>query len=121
VGGKAMTDGEFDFMRSRRANLYIQYTALGAEIGELDRVIRDEESRRWVARNRVTSDSVQLSTAPGLPHWWTIDKFAAWLRAQDAPKPYAEWNERIYRTDDLLDDRMPDMPGFLKHVEEASR
>lgn len=113
------SDVDLEAMRVRRADLGARIAALLAERDTLVRAISEAESRAWVTTNAITPDRVQMSSGGDVPWFGHIRQFVEWLRGQGAPRPYAEWNGRIYLTTDLLNGRMPETPGLAEHVQET--
>ena len=82
---------------------------------EISRRKEDVLSRQFIAENGITRQQVEMSSDTG--EWfYTIDSFSKWLLV-NSDKKWAEWNGRIYYTSDILDGRMPIMPGMVKHLQ----
>lgn len=47
-------------------------------------------------------EDVQLSRGSDLPYFGHIEQFCKWLAAQPIKKNFAEWNDRIYFTTELI-------------------
>lgn len=90
---------------------------LQAEVGALQRQLRDALSREFIAANRIRRADVQMSSGPGVPYFGHIKVYIEWLRSTRCAKRYAEWNMWLYPVAELLDMRMdPDAPGLAEHV-----
>lgn len=64
---------------------------------EIDRL----ESQQWIEANGVTREQVQTPDDTG--EWFgVLDKFVDWLKKQENPKRFAEWNGRLYFTSELI-------------------
>jgi hypothetical protein len=70
-------------------------------------------SRSFIETNGIKWADVEMSDGPGKPWFGNITSFISWMKAQPTTKNWAEWNTVIYRTSDLLNGRMPDMPGRI--------
>ena len=77
-----------------------------ARIAELERSLRDTRSREWIAEHGVTRADVQPSSGEDVPYFGTVLQMGEWLRTQDNPKPWTEWNGLIYSTAELIAGRM---------------
>lgn len=81
------------------------------------RAERDEAmSREFIAVNRITRKDVQMSGGEGVPFFGVVTSFGDWMKANNNPKRWAEWNGRIYHSSDLMNHRMQDMPGLVEHI-----
>jgi hypothetical protein len=107
------------------ASLARDIAALKAEIqplqdrlNKLARQKRDADSRDFIAANRITRDDVEMSSGDKKPWFGTVWEFGEWL-TENSKKVWAEWNGRIYHAADLVNGRMPDMPGEVDHLPNA--
>lgn len=104
------------------ASLARAIAALKAEIQPLqDRLNklahqkREVDSRDFIAANRIIRPDVEMSSGDGKPWFGTVWEFGEWLTG-NSKKVWAEWNGRIYHAADLVNGRMPDMPGETDHL-----
>ena len=81
----------------------------------LERELEDALSREFIEANNINKDDVQMSSGKGIPWLNTVYHFGEWLKT-NSKKRWAEWNGRIYRTDDLIAGRMPDTNGLVEHL-----
>lgn len=101
------------------AQLEAQVTPLLAMMDRLRMQRRELESKAFIAANRITKADVELSSGDDKPWFGVIDEFVTWLKAQPSHKRFAEWNERIYYTTDLLAGKMPaDMPATIRELSQ---
>lgn len=84
---------------------------LAEKLERLNRERRDLESVSFIAANKIRKDEVEMSSGDGKPWFGTVYEFGRWIRTHAISKPWAEWNGRIYHASDLMNGRMPDMPG----------
>ncbi len=99
------------------AEIRQQLEPLNKRAEELNRTKRRLKSEMWIEANNVTKDKVQLSSGNGVPWCGVVTKFGEWLATLTDPKPFAEWNETIYFTHDLINGRMPhDMPATIREL-----
>lgn len=104
-------------MKLRLAVIADQIRPLMAEQQRLSSMLREAESKAWIAANGITRRRVHATEDVG--EWvGTVYNFAVWLRQQRPMRPYAEWNGRLYHTTDLLNDRLEETPGFFTDVPE---
>lgn len=89
---------------------------LSERLESLRRRKREEASRSFIAANNITASDVEMSSGDGKPWFGTVWKFGKWLKDQPKQKPWAEWNGRIYHSVDLMNGRMPDMPGLAEDL-----
>lgn len=75
------------------------------------------ESQSFIEINMIKKGDVEPMNGEGRRWFGTVDEFAKWLAA-NSKKSWAEWNGRIYHTFDLINDRMPDMPGFVEDLKD---
>jgi len=101
------------------ASLARQITALEIELKPLlDRMAtlrrkeREALSREFIAANQITRDQVETSYGDEKPWFGTAWEFGKWIAA-NSKKRWAEWNGRIYHAVDLVNGRMPEMPGEM--------
>lgn len=73
------------------------------------------KSKTFIEVNGITKDDVEPSHGPGKPWFGIVTQFGDWLKT-DCSKPWAEWNGTIYHTTDLINNRMPDMPGRTSDI-----
>lgn len=73
-------------------------------------------AKEWIAASRITKDDVQLSTNDGMPWFGHIVQFGEWLKKQRRRKLFAEWNGRIYYTDDIISGQIRDLPAMIKDL-----
>lgn len=104
------------------ASLAREIAALEAEIQpladrlqKLKRQKREVDSRDFIAANRITREDVEMSSGDKKPWFGTAWEFGKWIAA-NSKKRWAEWNGRIYHAADLVNGRMPDMPGETDHL-----
>ena len=108
------------------ASLQMEIAALEIQLKPLlDRMAtlriqeRDTLSREFIAANRITLDDVEMSSGDGKEWFPTSYQFGKWL-ADNSKKIWAEWNGRIYHSADIINGRMPDMPGKAVHLIQSS-
>jgi hypothetical protein len=75
------------------------YNALKRQLGK-------QQSLLVVETLGLTKDKVQALDEPGVPWLGCFSNYGEWLAAQPSPKPYAEWNGEIYRTEDIIAGRI---------------
>ena len=90
-----------------------QIKPLVEKLERLTRQKREQDSRAYIAANKITRADVESSSGEGKPWFGVISEFIEWMRAQPRRKPWAEWNTLIYRTSDLLCGRMPESPARI--------
>mgnify|MGYP001260578958 CR=1 FL=1 len=99
--------------------LAIQLKPLHEREDQLQRQKRECLAKSFITANKITNADVELSSGDGKPYFSVISQFVVWLRSQPANKRFAEWNETIYFTTDLLAGRMPpDMPATIRDLKE---
>lgn len=97
-------------IQSERDSLAAEIIPLKTRIEAIDRELRKAKSVEFIADNGITKADVELPGGHADLYFHTIDLFIDWLR-KFSKKNWAEWNGRIYLVSDLLNNRMPDMPG----------
>lgn len=97
------------------ASIEAQIHTLASRLETLRRQKREEESRAFIAANDIKRADVEMSYGEGKPWFGTVYDFTRWIRA-NSRKNWAEWNGRIYRVSDLLNNRMPDMPATVNDL-----
>lgn len=106
-----MTTREIDF---KLVQIDEQLKPLLAQRDKLKSDRRVLLSKSFIEANHITKDDVELSSGDNKPWFGQISQFVEWLKAQPAHKRFAEWNETIYFTTDLLAGKMPpDMPTSI--------
>lgn len=65
-------------------------------------------SKQFIAANKITKADVEMSSGEGKPWFVTVREFSVWLKKLPTLKRFAEWNERIYFTTDILQGHLPD-------------
>lgn len=84
---------------------------------DLNNQLRRMRSEAFIFANSIKRDDVELSSGDSKPWFNTISEFIAWLKTQPMQKRFAEWNERIYFTSDLVSGKMPhDMPATIREL-----
>ena len=101
------------------ATLENQLKPLLNRMATLRRKERDALSREFIAANRITREDVEMNSGDGKEWFGTAYEFGKWIAA-NSKKLWAEWNGRIYHAADLVNGRMPDMPGEVDHLPNAS-
>lgn len=95
---------------------------LQPDMRRLERLMRmeqDAQSREFIAAHGITLDQVEESQDLGDKKWFdTAWDFGDWLKGH-SKKPWAAWNGIIYRASDLINHRMPEMPGRMEHLREG--
>ena len=77
------------------------------------------ESLVFIDANKITKADVEFSSGSDRPYFGRVDAFIKYLKEpQRSPKPWAEWNGQIYNTADLLNNRMPDVPGRTSDLQD---
>lgn len=105
-------DAELDSLSS-------QLKPLHERASQLQRQWRDLASKAFIAANKITRNDVEMSSGDGKPWFNHVHAFVNWMKSQPTTKQFAEWNETIYFTTDLLSGRMPpDMPATIRDLEE---
>ena len=94
------------------ATLEIELKPLLDRMATLRRKEREALSREFIAANQITRDQVETSYGDEKPWFGTAWEFGKWIAA-NSKKRWAEWNGRIYHAVDLVNGRMPDMPGEM--------
>lgn len=85
------------------------------DIEALRRQHADAESREFIAEHGIKADMVQSSDEGG--HHWTAQEFGHWMRKTGCAKPWAEWNGRLYPSDELKVGKLRhEAPGIAEHV-----
>jgi hypothetical protein len=98
------------------ASIEAQIRPLASRLETLRRQKRDEESRAFIAANAIKREEVETPDGADKPWFGTVMEFARWMRTHGMQKPWAAWNGRIYRTSDLVLNRMPDSPALVDHL-----
>lgn len=107
---------ESDEIRERMDCLMERLRPMQEEHARLERIYHDALSHEFIATNNITRDQVETSTKDESKPWFGhIKEFVKWLGWHPG-KPWAEWNGRVYRTSDLLENRMPDTPAVYDHI-----
>ena len=78
--------------------------------------LRREQSRKFCIDERITLADVELPDGDGKPWFGTIRYFAQWLKNQPTQKRFAAWNDRVYRTSDILSGRMIETQVFVQDL-----
>ena len=95
-------------------SLEAQLKLLMARRGVLRRQLA---SKAFIAANGITKADVELSSGDDKPWFGMVSEFVKWLKTQSSHKRFAEWNETIYFTTDLLAGKMPeDMPATIREL-----
>ena len=105
--------------QSEIEKLEFQVEPLLAKINKLKREKSSVLSRKFIGVNQITRKDVEMSSGNGTLWFGTVLEFGKWL-AQNSTKVWAEWNGRIYYTADLVNGRMPDMPGNVDDLPNPS-
>ncbi len=74
--------------------------------------LRAVRARAFVSANNIKLADIELSSGEGKPWFGVIWDFTTWLKL-NSTKNYAEWNNVVYRTSDLVAGRMPEMPATI--------
>lgn len=75
------------------------------------------ESLAFIAINKVTRESIELSSGDGKPWLFDIGSFASWMKDNRCDKRFCEWNGRIYFTAEIIAGRMePNAPGRMSEL-----
>lgn len=99
------------------ARIESQVKPLLATMDALRRQRRELASKAFITANGITKADVELSSGDGKPWFGMVQEFVKWLKTQSSHKRFAEWNETIYFTTDLLAGRMPlDMPATIREL-----
>ena len=77
--------------------------------------IAEFESRIFIEKHGIKREMVVMAHESGFTAC-VIYEFIAWMKKNTPHATWAEWNGIIYRTSDLFEDRMPDMPGRSEHL-----
>lgn len=83
----------------------------------LNRKKRDLESLLFIEVNGIKKSDVEKSDGDGKPYFTILNEFIKWI-SSNSTKNWAEWNGRIYRTSDLITNRMPEMPARYEHLKD---
>jgi hypothetical protein len=94
------------------AALEIELKPLLDRMATLRRKEREALSHEFIAANQITRDQVETSYGDEKPWFGTAWEFGKWIAA-NSKKRWAEWNGRIYHAVDLVNGRMPEMPGEM--------
>ena len=87
-------------------------SAFGVELATLESLV-------FIDANKIHKADVEFSSGTNRPFFGHVDAFMAYLKETVRnPKPWAEWNGRIYNTADLLNNRIPDMPGRTEDLSD---
>lgn len=92
-----------------------QMRPLMQRLDQLNHQLRKEKSAEWIRVNNVRLSDVELSSGDDKPWFGMVSEFANWLK-DNSTKRYAEWNDRIYHTSDLVAGRLPDMPATIDDI-----
>ena len=103
---------EVESLKKLEAELVSRLLPISDELDGVRHRLRKARSVEWIKAHEATRQNVELSDVPGI-FFGNVWKFADFLRAKAGRRRFAEWNTVIYHTDDLLDGRMPDMPGRI--------
>ena len=104
-----------DEIKERMGCLMERLLPMQEEHARLERIYHDALSTEFIAANQITKDQIEPSDGEDKPWFGTISEFVKWLGWHPG-KPWAEWNGRVYRTSDLLENRMPDTPAIYDHI-----
>lgn len=78
---------------------------------------RDQlRAKEWITTSRITRDDVQLSSGDGIPWFGHIATYREWLQKQKQPRMFAEWNDQIYYTRDIISGQMRELPATIKDL-----
>ena len=97
-----------------------QLQPLNDRILQLSGVKRDLESREFIRVNGIKKSDVEFSDYVNdgtKPYFWHITDFIKWIR-DNSSKNWVEWNHKLYRASDLLNDRMVATKGISTHLED---
>jgi hypothetical protein len=97
------------------ADLEAQVKPLMRRLEDLRAAKREAESRRFIEINGIVAKDVQMSSDAEAPYFGHISGFIQWLRAH-SNKNWVEWNGRIYRMSDLLNNRYSETPALADHL-----
>jgi hypothetical protein len=92
-----------------------QLQPLLARRESLNRERRKLASLEFIRVNGIAEADVEMSSG-NKPWFHEVDKFVKWMKSQPTLKRFAEWNETIYFTSDLLSGNMPDMPATIREL-----
>jgi len=97
-----------------------QVRPLKDRLYELRRKRAELASKQFIAANKITKADVEMSSGEGKPWFGSVDQFRDLLKKQPKLKRFAEWNERIYFTTDILQGKLPqnDMPATIRELTE---
>lgn len=104
-----------DSLKREIAALEIELKPLLDRMATLRRKEREALSREFIAANQITRDQVETSYGNEKLWFGTAWEFGKWIAA-NSNKRWAEWNGQIYHAADLVNGRMPDMPGMVDHL-----
>lgn len=108
-----MEEKELEALHKELTSLKSQARTLDAQIETVRRSIRKIRADEFIRANGVTRADVQMSCGDGVPLFMLMQQFAEWMTSRGSLKRFAEWNQRIYFTTDLVAGRMPDMPATI--------
>ncbi len=86
------------------------------QLETLRRLKAKEDSAEYIRVNKITKEAVQLSSGDDETWFGMVPDFSEWLKSTGCTKRFAEWNERIYFTADLIAGRMPESPATIHEL-----
>lgn len=98
-------------LQSEISKLESEMFATTKTLNGLRRELLNAESLAFISTKKITKADVEMSSGDDRPWFGTIYEFGDWLKTTACKKVWAEWNGRIYHTTDLINHRMPEMPG----------
>lgn len=88
----------------------------------IQNALDDALSREWIAACKVTKDKVmtvkEAEESRGSRWFGDVWTFGKWLKENQCDKPWAEWNGRIYNSEELKAGKLSiEAPGMVEHLE----
>jgi hypothetical protein len=109
---------ELSEMLGEVSKLRAQISLLEGEIARIEMRYSKEASRKFIVDNNIKKSMIQTSKIEGL--WFNqVDNFGYWLKKTNCTKPYAEWNGRIYPTEEIKAGGLPHWTKAPGHFEDS--
>lgn len=78
--------------------------ALTKARNELQRHLTRKAAFAWIHEHNCRLEDIHVSGRDGVPSFNVSPMFTKWLTSQKKPKPFCEWNTRIFLTKDVIRD-----------------
>ncbi len=99
-------------------SIQLKVTPLLAKLAKLEAELSHAKSVEFIKLKVIKRADVEMASGEGKPYFHLLDEFISWIIKQPRQKRFAEWNDRIYFTSDLIAGKMPDMPARITDLTE---